>query len=385
MYRFSSQPDEWTDQELQWILPYSDSKVLGLGEAVRTSEGLYAEKIRLFKYLIEHHNYRAIAFETPWGRALSASRFVQAGEGTVQNALKGLFRLWSSKSIEKFLLWLRQWNIDHPNDPVRFFGNDAQQPERDLNCILNSELVTASEKEQIKSLFTTMFGSGVFLYGYPQTDYFKNLFKVGFAENQDQTAAITDLLNNFTFEKSTYEYAARRSLLAYVVDTSKNVYGTTQNIVKLRGEAYAQRDECMSDLTLHFAGNDKTLLWAHNWHILRPSEQLDDGCYYQGQFLKKSLGEKYMAIALTAGHMAINWPWRPDHWQDPMLPQHSLEKAVADHCPNQSVFLTSKGDLDCSNYSFEFNFEHDKDISARFDGLLVLADSGPIEYAIGID
>jgi erythromycin esterase-like protein len=207
----------------------------------------------------------------------------------------------------------------------------------------------------------------------------------GFAENQDLTSEIVNLLKNLSLEKSSYEYTARISLSAYVLDVSKNIHGTVKDLVHLRGEAFAHRDECMSDLTLHFAGEDKTILWAHNYHVSRPSEKLVEGVFYQGQFLKRILNERYKAIAFTAGRIDINWPWLPKHMKGPSLPENSLEKAVTDRFPHQSAFLTSIENIECANYCQEFSFDQDGDISARFDGLIVLPESGPIEYATDID
>lgn len=146
MQTFSANPADWSDNDLNWLKPFSESKIIALGEAVHTSDGFYSAKVRLIKYLVENHNYRAISFESPWGKALSATRFIQDGQGTVEDALKGLFRVWRAKSVENLLLWLRQWNIDNPHDQIRFFGNDTQQPDWDLEFLLNSSLISDEEK-----------------------------------------------------------------------------------------------------------------------------------------------------------------------------------------------------------------------------------------------
>lgn len=385
MQTFSGNPSKWTNEELSWILPYTNAQVLGLGEAVHTSDGFYSAKVRLIQYLVEHHNYRAISFESSWGKALRATHFVESGKGSVDNALTGLFRVWRAKSVASLLTWLREWNVKHPKDPVRFFGNDTQQPEWDLNCLLISPLLNQTQKDNLRAMFVQMFDSGVFVEGFNGSEYFKNLLKNGFAEGQDITNEIVDFLKGLSLEKSSYEYVARMSLLSFVLDTSKNVHGFSKDIVKLRGEAFAHRDECMSDLTLHFAGKDKTVLWAHNYHVSRPSETIAEGLYYQGQFLKNALGNAYKTIGITAGKIEINWPWLPNHQRGPIVAEDSLEKVFTDRFPNQSIFLKSIGTADCKTYCEQFTFEHDKDISARFDGMIILPESGPIEYATPID
>lgn len=387
---FSDNPSKWKDEELKWIKPYAEAKILGLGEAIHTSDGFYSAKVRLIQYLVEHHNYRAIAWETPWGRALSASHFVKNGEGNVENALNGLFRVWRSTSVANLLVWLRSWNKNNPQDPVRFFGNDTQQAEWDLNCLLNSPRVEEKQKNLLHKLLEHMFGPAVFTEGYSRSSDFKNLMVKGFSDGQDRSTEILDLLASLSFEKAQLEYTAKISLSAFVPYMAKDITGTVTNQVNLRAQSFAHRDQCMSDLTLHFAGKEKTILWAHNWHILRPKEVQEDGVevglYYQGQFLQQKLAENYKAIALTASQIEYNWPFKNSSQRGPIISENSLERKLADRFPNKSIFLTSKVEenIECDEYCEEFKFEHDHDISARFDGLIVLPRSGPIEYAVDV-
>lgn len=37
MQTFGSNPSSWKDEELNWIEPYAQAQILGLGEAVHTS------------------------------------------------------------------------------------------------------------------------------------------------------------------------------------------------------------------------------------------------------------------------------------------------------------------------------------------------------------
>jgi erythromycin esterase len=386
MQIFGSEPEKWTDDELRWLAPYAEAKVLGLGEAVHTSDGFYTAKVRIIKYLIENHNYRAISWESPWGKALSATKFVENNDGTVEDALNGLFRVWRSKSVAGLLLWLRDWNISHPNDPVRFFGNDTQQPDWDLECILSSVCINQTDKNHLKDLFMRMFGGGIFLERFGATAEYKKLMTSGFDENQDLTSEIVELLETFPLNKDTLEYVARISLVAYVRDVSKSAAGKSFNDGVLQNEAFAVRDKCMSDITLYFARNDKTILWAHNEHIQRSREVNSQGLFFQGQFLHKVLGDNYKAIALTAPTIEIHWPWVAGMVMA-QPSENSLEIAIAAKYPELRLFITSKiaenlpGEEYCAGYH---QFSEEADISFCFDGLIVLPHSRAIEYAVDV-
>lgn len=385
MQILDANPTLWTDQELEWVKPFTNAQLLGLGEAVHTSEGFYSAKVRLVKYLVEHHGYRALAFETPWGRAQSTVAFVEKNQGSIRDALNGLFGVWRATSVADLLIWLRDWNQKHPQDPVRFFGNDTQQPEWDLKCLLDSSIVGSGNKVKLKELLLAMYGKEILEEGLAHLPARKKIRSNGFAENQDKTSEITELLKSFSFKKNTHEYAACISLMADTLQFSKDVHGTLKDIVQLRAESYAHRDQVMSDLTLHFAGTDKTILWAHNLHICRPSEKLADGFFYQGQFLKSSLGENYKCIAISAVNMQINWPWLPEHTPGPVLSESSLESLATRRNPGKSIFMTTQEDYNATVYSLEFILDAKTDISANFDGLLILPESGPIKYAATTD
>ncbi|MBO9668121.1 MAG: erythromycin esterase family protein [Bdellovibrio sp.] len=384
MVTFGADPQNWTDEELSWLKPFANTKVLGFGEAIHTSDGFYRAKVRIIKYLVQHHGYRAISFENPWGEALAATNFVERGEGTVKDALKGFLRVWRSTSVEELLLWLREWNQKNPGDKVRLFGNDTQQFQWDLDCLLKSSLIAEADKIKLRELMVKTFGEEVTRTRYGASETFKNLRKTDFADGQDRSSDIVKLLQSKKIPPNSLEENAQESLIAGVLFLAKQITGDAKDIAQLRGESFAHRDRCMSHFTVKFAGTDKTILWAHNWHIVRASEALAEGLFHQGQFLRKELGEGYKAIAISATHIKSNWPWLPPEFSGEAINQeNSLEVELAAKHPQKSVFVESGKGFSAKNYAAGMaELKEGEDISAQFDGLLVLPESGPIEYAV---
>jgi erythromycin esterase len=384
MRLFGPTPSQWTNQEVDWLKSFAEAQILALGEAVHTSDGFYSAKIRLMKYLIEFHGYRAIALETPWGRALSAQSYIQGRGGSIEDALDGLFRVWRSTSVADFFQWLRTWNIEHPQDPVRFFGNDTQQPEWDLQFLLASVFLDARSKQVLKELFVGMYGELILQKGLAHLEARSKIRSQGFVDHKDNTSEIVALLESFSFAEDTLEFVACKSLIADTLQFSKDVHGTLKDMVQLRSESFTHRDQCMAELTLHFAKNDKTILWAHNLHICRPSEKIAEGLFYQGQFLLRALKENYKCIGLTAGSMEINWPWLKGHTRGPVLAETSIEKMATSLYPGASIFLTNKGQLNASSLSLSLSLESGVDVSDHFDGLVILPESLAIKYAVPV-
>ena len=65
-------------EPLQDILAGTD--IVGLGEAVHTTQGFSRAKVRVFQYLVEDMGYRAFGFETSWADAeVAASILTESG------------------------------------------------------------------------------------------------------------------------------------------------------------------------------------------------------------------------------------------------------------------------------------------------------------------
>lgn len=52
----------------------------------------------------------------------------------------------------------------------------------------------------------------------------------------------------------------------------------------------------------------KTVIWAHNFHIARRLEETSFHTRTMGSFLREALGSSYVAIALIAYDIGIDWP-----------------------------------------------------------------------------
>ena len=373
-------PKNWSNEDLEWLSFYANSRILGLGEVIHTSDGFYSSKVRLIKYLIAFHDFRAVAFESPWGRALSVTECVRGNGTDPLSSLFGLFRVWRSQSVYQLIRFMVEWNTKNPEDPVRFFGIDTQQPEWDLKCLLSFSQISKKDKTLLIRLFKEMFGESIFRDQYYSSSDFQLLMKNGFTTFNDHTEEINNILDHLELEKTQLEYAARISLKSFLYSTVEDVLGKFKNTERHHARSFAFRDKCMSDLTIHFAGNDKTLLWAHNHHIQRPSKEFVDGMSFQGQFLKQKLSDKYKALALTANKIEINWPWAKI--QPPVFPENAIETILAKNYLNQAIYMNSSetDKLGASEYCAYYKSDINHGISERFDGLLYLPYSGPVEY-----
>ncbi len=105
-----------------------DARVVGFGEAVHTGGGWYAAKATLFRHLVTHDGFRALAMETPWLRADLARDYVGSCVGDPREAADSVFPVFADNTLRDLFAWMCAWNQDHPDDPVQFTGFDSQQP-----------------------------------------------------------------------------------------------------------------------------------------------------------------------------------------------------------------------------------------------------------------
>jgi erythromycin esterase len=128
IYRFSGiESTIKKDSDLKPISRIAkDANVVALGESIHTSGGYHQVNFRVIRYLVERMGYRVLAMETPRLEAQPAVDYVATGKGDAFGALGSLFTIYNSDAMKELFEWLRQYNLDHPSDPVAFFGFDIQ-------------------------------------------------------------------------------------------------------------------------------------------------------------------------------------------------------------------------------------------------------------------
>ena len=320
-----------------------NSAVVALGETVHTVGGFYEAKDRVFRYLVEEEGFRAFAFESPWVDADLVAEYVSSGSGDASSAvIDGLFRVWQSEEVLVLVEWMRAWNVDHPDDPVSFFGFDVQQPWYDgpaliafLGDVLPDE-ATALVPEIERCNGATDESSAAY-YSNPdpgamtQEDFDACLAALDEVEGlfQSSEAEIVDLSSEDALEFGRIHLVGLRAW-----------QGMTFHFKDDAAVAYEARDEGMADVFLRMKElrnpGGRTALWAHNWHIAARAEDMIDGAYAwapgarsMGSFLEDELGADYVPIGLLGYQVSMDWP--PYNQGEAPLPTDPRDMAVMLH------------------------------------------------------
>ncbi|QCX81847.1 Erythromycin esterase [Streptomyces sp. YIM 121038] len=120
--------------------------IVGIGESTRFSRETFRLRDQLFRRLVRQHGFRALALQDSADVAAGLDRYVRVGEGSAEAALAGAWRPWRTAEMAAALDWIREFNREHPDDPVRIFGvRPAQARSEDYDAVLDHVRATAPE------------------------------------------------------------------------------------------------------------------------------------------------------------------------------------------------------------------------------------------------
>ncbi|WP_433523487.1 erythromycin esterase family protein [Nocardia pseudovaccinii] len=112
--------------------------VVGLGESTRFSRQTFGLRERVFRVLVEEYGFRALAVQDSARSGERLDAYVRNGAGDPESVLAGAWRPTRTGEMAAALVWIREFNKEHPNDPVRIFGVEPPRAEpSDYDVVLD--------------------------------------------------------------------------------------------------------------------------------------------------------------------------------------------------------------------------------------------------------
>ncbi|GAB3433969.1 erythromycin esterase family protein [Actinophytocola sediminis] len=99
-----------------------DADVVGIGPSTYGGHEQFTQAHRIIQILVERLGFRTVATEEDWDVARELDHYVLTGEGDLDTLVKGTGVPWRVGEVRDLLAWIRQYNISHDDDPVRFVG-----------------------------------------------------------------------------------------------------------------------------------------------------------------------------------------------------------------------------------------------------------------------
>ncbi len=281
-----------------------DARVVGLGEATHGSRDFFRMKHKVFRYLVEEKGFRTFSLELPWSSGLRIDAYVLRGEGNLEDIAReefqGSYRIWNNQDYRDLIEWMRDHNRRHPDDPVRFMGDDMGYAGPELYDRVTDYVARAHPRlrARVAELYRGLA---------PTTDadtYSRRYLELPQAERADRAERTRKVLE--LLRRQPPGSGAARQEHAWAVQHARAVhqlaqgfsYDVTDEDQVVRMMRY--RDQVMAENVAwwHRRTGDRILLSAHNTHV---SYDAFDARYprTQGAFLRDTLGEDYVSVGFS--------------------------------------------------------------------------------------
>jgi hypothetical protein len=115
------------DSVFDGLADWSSYDIVGLGEATHGTKEFCQFKHRMFKYLVENHGYRVLAYEYSFRNSLSINIYVLHGEGDIDSILSGESWIQNNEEVKELIRWMRSYNAGRAyGERIQFIGIDTQ-------------------------------------------------------------------------------------------------------------------------------------------------------------------------------------------------------------------------------------------------------------------
>ena len=305
-------PDAPLDDLASFGAAVGDARVVGLGEAIHAIAEFYELKHRLFRYLVEAHGFRVFAMESGFVEGLVVDAWVRGdGSASLDHVLRTGFT-YNMGCCEEFaaqLEWMRSWNAQHPNDPVRYLGTDlpawlgSMAPAVD-HAVAFLDQHGPRRRDDITSTLRRLVPA---VSGRWASDALAGFRALTASDRNALTAALDDLVLELSMHLPSYDdidagrVAVRCAELAVEFDRSLRIAATEPPESPLVG---APRDLAMAQTVLWaVTAGAKVVFGAHNGH-LQCVPMIAGLGWPAGAYLRAHLGAQYLCVGTAFGGAA---------------------------------------------------------------------------------
>jgi erythromycin esterase-like protein len=277
--------------------------VVGLGEAFHTSGGFYQMKHRVFRYLVERMGFRVFTIESHWLHGERANRYVQSCAGTPKDAIATHISVWVSEELGDLVTWMCEWNQEHPNDRVHYYGFDIQEPGIDgpnlivflqrIGILVNHPWVAGVQQCQ----GVTVFHPYEAIPPDTHAQCMAALEAIG-AHFQQNGAEIETRTSRSDFETAKIQLLGLKAWQEQAFLIERDF-----------ARGFEKRDEAMAKVFLYLRERDfpnaKAVVWAANMHVSKA--RMPNTGLPMGAHLAAALGRKYVNFAIAAWESGVDY------------------------------------------------------------------------------
>ncbi|MGW4700569.1 erythromycin esterase family protein [Streptomyces sp. NPDC004285] len=289
------------------------AEVVGIGEATHSSADFFTTKHRVFAHLVESRGFTAFALEAPWSTGLLIDAWVRTGRGDIRAIMRDEFqdsyRLWNTEEYLDLFRWMRSYNRQHPDRPVRFMGNDLGYAGGNLFDAVTSYV--ARVHPELLPRFRELYRDSRPTGGVAA--WTREYMERPRAERRRMAGEVNRALALLERQSPGRGPGARDAHLwavqhARAIAQVGTEYAHDMATPEGVAEAMLYRDRIMAENTVWWqrATGDRMVLSAHNGHVGYETVTPDQYPRTQGAFLRDALGRDYVSVGASFGQGSFN-------------------------------------------------------------------------------
>ncbi|MFS0772775.1 erythromycin esterase family protein [Sphingomonas sp. 1P08PE] len=283
------------------------ARVIGLGEVTHGTHEDVAFKALLFRELVKAGAVDTLAIEANRIVGVGFDRFVREGAGDPAALIlsPSAFKIFKNDEFAAVLLWLRAWNLAHPDAMIGVIAIDDQDGAVDANFALG---VLARHDPATAQRLRQSFGTMLPAPGAPRIRPSDWIAEHGTADVARVLAAAAELRDTFAAHATDWRADPDYSEAAYaarLVWQNVRIFELDVKGADLKdhsGEYWSRRDRFMADNLLERLGDGRrAVLWAHDDHVMHTytAEWIKLGATGLGVEVRRRLGVAYRTLGFT--------------------------------------------------------------------------------------
>ncbi len=261
-----------------------NARVIGLGEATHGNAEFQELKLEVLKVLVDQYDVDCFAMEMDYGEGVIINDYINGhSDMSIDEVMNRInFPIYRTEDIRNLIEWMKEYNRSH-SDKLSFYGFDLQNPDTDLNLILDFVKENSIEKGAgLADSFDSYLNGSTSFRDASLSDGFESLnsLKIELETNRD---AYQDLYN-YGCILACIENVLRARELAGRYDGDNGM---------VEGGQY--RDQMMARKVVEISetlNGSRMMITGHNGHIGYAGNYTRT----MGSFIRDELGDSYYAI-----------------------------------------------------------------------------------------
>jgi erythromycin esterase len=287
-------PLKYEDQYLENLAPWDQVAIIGLGEATHGTMDFVELRQRLFRFLVEQHDCRVLAYEYSYRKSLLVNDYIHHRYHELDSLFKGDLWIQDNDTLRQFIAWMRSYNAGKEKDQqISFVGIDNQVDAMHLDDVLDqiASCLPALEFDHVMIPYNVA-GKGKIKYqDMNEADY--KLLKNAFIQ-------LKDLIKKYRLSLSLQE---DKDQARVALQLANALEGSHEFLYQYYAGGKNIRDHQLAGNVLRLLdeGDDKgkVVVWAHNAHVAINSHYTPEGLPAMGWYLREAIGKRYLSVGTS--------------------------------------------------------------------------------------